>query len=97
MSIETFLLLSERTLYEGGETEEAFKYEMSRISKACIKLNEALERIVEVAEPFYQKSFDSTRAKLDSNVVSAEMLVRARNSLGIDGLSANDVDPNVFT
>ncbi len=98
MSIDKFLFLSERTFRQGGETEEAFKYEMSRVAKAFnIKLSEAMERVAEVAEPFYQKALDSTRAKLETDAVSADMLIRARNSLGIDELSANDMNLNAFT
>lgn len=98
MSIDKFLFLSERTFRQGGETEEAFKYEMSRVAKAFnIKLNEALERVAEVAEPFYQKALDNTRAKLDSDAVSSDMLLRARNSLGIDDITAHDMHMSAYS
>ena len=97
MSINKFLFLSERTFRNGGETEEAFKYEMSRVAKAFdIKVEEAMERVAEVAEPFYQKALDSTRSKLDSDAVSADMLLRARNSLGIDPITAEDMHMTAF-
>jgi hypothetical protein len=98
MSIDKYLFLSERTFRQAGETDEAFKFEMSRIAKAFdISLGEALDRVAEVAEPFYQKALDSTRSKLETDAVSADMLLRARNSLGIDELSANDMNLNCFT
>lgn len=98
MSIDKFLFLSERAFRQGGETDEAFKYEMSRVAKAFnIKLNEALERVAEVAEPFYQKALDNTRAKLDTDAVSSDMLLRARNSLGIDDITANDMHMSAYS
>jgi hypothetical protein len=98
MSIDKFLFLSERAFRQGGETEEAFKYEMSRVAKAFnIKLNEALERVAEVAEPFYQKALDNTRAKLDTDAVSSDMLLRARNSLGIDDITAHDMHMSAYS
>ncbi len=97
MSIDKFLFLSERTFRQGGETEEAFKYEMSRVAKALnVKMDEAMERVAEVAEPFYQKALDSTRSKLDTDAVSADMLLRARNSLGIDEMTAQDMHLTAF-
>lgn len=97
MSIDKFLFLSERAFRQGEETSEAFKYEMSRVAKAFdIKLDEALERVAEVAEPFYQKALETTRSKLDTDAVSSDMLTRARNSLGIDTTTANDMHNAVF-
>jgi len=97
MSIDKFLFLSERVFRQGGETDEAFKYEMSRVSKAFnIKLDDAMERVAEVAEPFYQKALDSTRSKLESDAVSADMLIRACNSLGIDDNTAQDMHMTAF-
>ena len=97
MSIDKFLFLSERAFRQGGETEEAFKYEMSRVAKAFnIKVGETLERVAEVAEPFYQKALDSTRSKLDTDAVSSDMLLRARNSLGVDETTAQDMHMTAF-
>lgn len=98
MSIDKFLFLSERAFRQGEETTEAFKYEMSRVAKAFdIKFDEALERVAEVAEPFYQKALDTTRSKIDGDSVSSEMLTRARNSLGIDPNTANDMHITAFS
>mmetsp|Transcript_7078 Transcript_7078/g.8053 ORF Transcript_7078/g.8053 Transcript_7078/m.8053 type:complete len:1125 (-) Transcript_7078:49-3423(-) len=92
MSIDKFLFLSERVFRQGGETNEAFKYEMSRVAKAFdLKIGEVLERVAEVVEPFYQKALDTTRSKIDTDAVSSDMLLRARNSLGIDEMTANDM------
>ena len=98
MSIDKFLFLSERAFRQADETSEAFKYEMSRVAKAFdIKLDEALERVAEVAEPFYQKALDTTRSKIDTDAVSADMLTRARNSLGIDATTADDMHTTTFS
>ena len=98
MSIDKFLFLSERAFRQADETSEAFKYEMSRVAKAFeIKLDEALERVAEVAEPFYQKALDTSRSKIDTDAVSADMLSRARNSLGIDARTATDMHVATFS
>jgi len=92
MSIDKFLFLSERAFRQGGETDEAFKYEMSRVAKAFgLKLDEALDRVAEVAEPFYRRALASTRNKLETGQVSGDMLFRARKSLGIDEQTASDL------
>ncbi len=98
MSIDKFLFLSERAFRQGEETSEAFQFEMSRVAKAFeIKLDEALERVAEVAEPFYQKALDTTRSKIDTDAVSSDMLTRARNSLGIDASTADDMHTTTFS
>jgi hypothetical protein len=92
MSIDKFLFLSERTFRQGNETAEAFKFEMSRIAKAFdIDMTEAMDRVAEVANPFYEKALASTRSKLDSDAVTSDMLLRARKSLGIDTKTAEDM------
>lgn len=98
MSLDKFLFLSERVFRQGGETNEAFKYEMSRVAKAFdIKMGAALERVAEVSEPFYVKALASTRSKLDSGAVSADMLSRARGSLGIDEYTAADLHLSTYS
>lgn len=97
MSIDKFLFLSERIFKQGGETEEAFKYEMSRVAKAFdITLRESTDRVAEVAEPFYEKALESARSKIETGAVSADMLERARNTLGIDELTAKDMHIATF-
>ena len=97
MSIDKFLFLSERTFRQGDETAEAFKFEMSRVAKAfSIDMADAMERVAEVANPFYEKALASTRAKLDSDAVTSDMLLRARNSLGIDSRTAEDMHSLCF-
>lgn len=97
MSLDKFLFLSERAFRQGGETDEAFKYEMSRVTKAFdVDYEEALERVAEVAEPFYARALASTRAKLDTGKVSSDMLLRARTSLGIDEQTATDMHVSTF-
>ena len=98
MSIDKFLFLSERVFRQGGETPEAFKYEMSRVAKAFeVTLEEALERVAEIAEPFYSKALESTRAKIDQEGVSAELLQRAKKSLGISDSTAFDMHITTFS
>jgi len=97
MSIDKFLFLSERAFRQAGETDEAFKYEISRVAKAFkIDMEEALDRVAEVAEPFYRRALASTRTKLESGQVSSEMLERARNSLGIDEQTSYDLHVTTF-
>ena len=97
MSIDKFLFLSERAFRQAGETEEAFKYEMSRVAKAFkIDMEEALERVAEIAEPFYRRALSSTRAKIETGAVSSDMLERARASLGIDKRTAYDMHVTTF-
>jgi len=92
ISIDKFLFLSERAFQQGGETKEAFKYEMSRVSKAFeLDLNTGMERVGAIAHPFYERALTSTREKLDTGKVSADMLTRARTSLGIDDLTSSDM------
>jgi len=98
MSIDKFLFLSERMFKQGGETEEAFKYEMSRVAKAFeISWRVAKDRVAEVAEPFYERALESARSKIDTGAVSADMLERARNTLGIDDSVARDMHIATFS
>eukprot|EP00560_Eucampia_antarctica_P001206 CAMPEP_0197831662 /NCGR_PEP_ID=MMETSP1437-20131217/11448_1 /TAXON_ID=49252 ORGANISM="Eucampia antarctica, Strain CCMP1452" /NCGR_SAMPLE_ID=MMETSP1437 /ASSEMBLY_ACC=CAM_ASM_001096 /LENGTH=1154 /DNA_ID=CAMNT_0043434679 /DNA_START=92 /DNA_END=3556 /DNA_ORIENTATION=+ len=97
MSIDKFLFFSERIFHQGGETEEAFKYEMSRVAKAFdLSLRTAMDRVAEVAEPFYDRALQSARSKIDTGAVSADMLERARNTLGIDDSVARDMHIATF-
>ena len=65
---------------------------MSRIAKAFdIDMTEAMDRVAEVANPFYEKALASTRSKLDSGAVTSDMLLGARKSLGIDTKTAEDM------
>jgi len=97
MSIDKFLFLSERAFRQAGETDEAFKFEMSRVAKAFgITMDEALDRVADVAEPFYRRALASTRSKLETGQVSSDMLRRARKSLGIDDVTATDLHVSTF-
>ena len=97
-SIDKFLFLSERVFRQGGETEEAFTFEMSRVAKAFdLKLAVALDRVADIAEPFYRKALSNVRSKLDSNAISASMLEKARSQLGLDDLTVNDLHLSTFS
>jgi hypothetical protein len=96
-AMDKLLFLTERALRQGGETDEAFVFEMTRVSKAVkLDLSTALDRVAETAEPFYQRALKSTRSKLDSNQVSAGMLERARSTLGIAEETAFDMHVAAF-
>jgi len=92
MAIDKYLFLTERSLRQGGETAEAFVFEMTRVAKKLkLDYRTALERVGEVVEPFYQRALKSTREKLDSEQVSSGMLERARKTLGVSDATAKDL------
>ena len=96
-AMNKLLFLTERALRQAGETPEAFKFEMTRVAKALnLSLIEAMERVDDVAEPFYQRALKSTRAKLGTNQVSSAMLERAQKTLGIDEETAADMHVSCF-
>ena len=69
MAMDKLLFLAERAL--SGETEQAFTYEMTSVAKALdLTLQEAVERVAEVVEPFYLRALKSTRSKLGTAQVS---------------------------
>jgi len=97
LSMDKLLFLTERALRQGGETEEAFLYEMTRVAKALdLTVNQALDRVADVAEPFYSRALKSTRSKLGSGQVSSDMLSRARKTLGISDDTATDMHMTAF-
>jgi hypothetical protein len=85
MAMNKFLYLTERALRQNGENDGAFLYEMTRTAKVFnITYPEALERVDEVVEPFYEQALKSARAKLGTSQVSSTMLERARRDLGVN-------------
>ena len=83
-TMNKILYLTERALKQNGETEGAFLYEMTRSAKVFnLTYYEALERVEEVVEPFYERALKSARNKLGTDQVSAAMLERARATLGV--------------
>ena len=58
LAMNKFLFLTERALRQNGETPEAFRFEMTRVSKAMggLKLMTAMDRVADVMEPFYQRA-----------------------------------------
>jgi len=91
-SLNKFLYLTERALKQNDESEEAFLYEMTRTAKVFnMTYYEALDRVEEVVEPFYERALKSSRQKLGTNQVSSDVLQRARNSLGIQERIAFDL------
>jgi hypothetical protein len=91
-AMDKFIFLTERVLKRGEETPEAFRFEMTRVAKAMnLSLTEAVERVTDVNEPFYQRALKSTRAKLGTNQVSQSTLDKARQSLGISEETAFDM------
>jgi len=95
--MDKLLFLTERALQQGGETVEAFKFEMTRAAKAMsLTLPVALDRVADVQEPFYRRALKSTRTKLGTNQVSEAMLERARMTLGISDETAFDMHVSCF-
>lgn len=91
-AMDKFFFLTERVLHRGEETPEAFRFEMTRVAKAMnLSLLEAMDRVTDVNEPFYQRALKSTRAKLGTNQVSQSTLDKARQSLGISDQTAFDM------
>ena len=83
-TMNKILYLTERALRQNGETEGAFLYELTRTAKVFnLTYYEALERVEEVVEPFYERALKSARNKLGTDQVSATMLERARATLGV--------------
>lgn len=96
-AMDKLLFLTERALRASKETEQAFLYEMTRVAKAVgLSYSESLERVAEIAEPFYRRALQSTRSKLGSNQVSSDMLERARQTLGISQETAFDMHVAAF-
>jgi hypothetical protein len=96
-AMDKMLFLTDRTLRAQNETEEAFLYEMTRVAKAVdLTFTEALERVADVVEPFYMRALQSTRSKLGTSQVSAEMLQRARQTLGVSDETAVDMHVATF-
>jgi hypothetical protein len=96
-AMDKLLFLTDRALRAAGETEEAFLYEMTRVAKAVdLTFVEARERVADVVEPFYMRALQSTRSKLGTSQVSAEMLQRARQTLGVSEEMAADMHVATF-
>ncbi|KAL9180958.1 hypothetical protein ACHAXT_009763 [Thalassiosira profunda] len=98
VSLDKLLFLTERAFRQGGETEEAFTFEFSRVAKALggLSIEEALDRAKDVARPFYERALASTRQKLTSGAVGPDMLGRARGTLGIDDAEAKEMHIEAF-
>ena len=98
ISLDKYLFLSERTFRQGGETEEAFTFELSRIGKAFggLSQQQCMDRIEEVAKPFYERALNSARSKLDSGAVNPDMLSRAKATLGLSDEVAHMMHVQAF-
>ena len=55
-----------------------------------------MERVVDVAKPFYERALTSTRTKLDSGAVNPDMLSRARATVGIEEEMAKEMHIEAF-
>ena len=96
-SIDKLLFLSERAFVQGGETEEAKTFELSRVVNYIhVPMDEVKGRIRSVSSPFYERALKSTREKLESGAVSSEMLEKARKTLGISDEDARDMSVDAF-
>ena len=98
MSIDKFLFLTDRSLRASGDTDEAYTYEISRVSKAFgFSVKEIQNRVAAIGKPFYLRALSSTRSKLDSGAISSDMLQRARNQLGINDWASRDMHITCFS
>lgn len=96
-SIDKMLWLSERAFVQGRETEEAKTFELSRVMNFLyVPTDQGVARIRSVSNPFYERALKSTREKLETGVVSSEMLEKARNTLGITDDDARDMSVEAF-
>lgn len=96
-AMDKLLFLTERAFRQGGETAEAFAFEMTRVGRSMnLSFAETLERVADVQEPFYARALKSTRAKLGTNSVSGSTLERARETLGLDEETAFDMHVAAF-
>lgn len=96
-AMDKFLFLTERAFRQGGETEQAFRFEFTRVAKAVnLSYGAALDRVADVVEPFYRRALKSTRSKLGSQQVSSAMLERARSTLGVSDETAFDMHVACF-
>ena len=97
LSINKMLFLSERAFVQGGETKEAQTFEFSRVVNNCgVPSDEAMDRVRNVANPFYERALKSTREKLGSGAVSSDMLEKARKTLGINDDDAKQMSIEAF-
>jgi len=98
VSLDKLLFLTERALRMGGETDEAFTFEFSRVSRALggLSIGEGLDRAKGVARPFYERALASARAKIGGGSVDSDMLARARATLGIDDVEAREMHIDAF-
>lgn len=96
--LDKLLFLTERAFRMGGETDEAFTFEFSRVARALggLSIQDGLERAKTVAKPFYEKALGSTRSKLAGGAVNSDMLQRARTTLGIDDAEAKEMHIDAF-
>eukprot|EP00752_Nemacystus_decipiens_P017831 g15987.t1 len=93
-ALDKFIFLCDR-MFEVCDTEEAYSFEMSRVSKIFdLSLGEVKERCAAIATPFYQKALGSAAAKWDS--VKADQLQRARKTLGMDEEVSKDMHKEVY-
>ncbi|CBJ30096.1 IAP100 protein [Ectocarpus siliculosus] len=93
-ALDKFIFLCDR-MFEVCDTEEAYSFEMSRISKMFdLNLGEVKERCAAIANPFYQKALGSAAAKWES--VKADQLKRARQTLGMDEEVAHEMHKEVY-
>ena len=98
VSLDKMLFLTERALRMGNETDEAFTFEFSRVSRALggLSISAGLDRVRSVARPFYERALGSARAKVGTGSVDSDMLARARSTLGIDDVEAREMHIDAF-
>lgn len=77
------------------DTEEAYTFEMSRISKTFgLTLTDVKDRCAAIACPFYEKALGAAASKWET--VKADQLKRARKTLGMESDVASDMHKAVY-
>lgn len=92
--LDKLIFLSDR-MYADKDTEEAYRYEKSRILKFfAMKEDEYQQRMARLALPFYKDII--IRACADSSITEEDILV-AQSTLGVRDVDAERIRSDVYT
>eukprot|EP00166_Cyanidium_caldarium_P001278 ctg_1654.g288 len=97
--ISKVLFLSARVLDEPAETEEGYRYEMTRLRNVFEVSEEELEaRMSEIAVPFYEKAVQSALKQVRAGAqLDASRLKAAREALGVSVATAGRINLSAYT
>ena len=97
--ISKVLFLSARVLDEPAETEEGYRYEMTRLRNVFEVSEDELEaRMNEIAVPFYEKAVQSALKQVRAGArLDASRLKAAREALGVNVATAGRINLSAYT